>query len=165
MDVGEDMDGSAHSDDEARAGQLTCTDAGCSRFNRRERGHTCRVCARRTKPRPPLALYETLGYSAPPGQAAGNDPKRHGPGDEHLRTDRLQLQSGAWVTALAIASIIVMWLWLGPVFGVLFLVLTPLWIANVLLGGGLNDSPLEAFGRISRFRVSPESFLPERKRP
>lgn len=163
MDFGGDMDGASHGDDEVRPGQLTCPDPGCSRFNRHERGHTCRVCARRTKPRPPLELFETLGYAAPPRQASPNTPQPRGSGGPQHRPDRLQLQAGAWVTALAIASIIIMWLMVGPLVGVILLLVTPLWVANVLLGGGLNDSPLDGIGRLSRFRTAPERFLAERE--
>ncbi|MFF4901867.1 hypothetical protein [Streptomyces sp. NPDC001068] len=39
------------------------------------------------------------------------------------------------------------------------MVISPLWVANVLLGGGYDESPLYVFGRVSRFRTSPGRFL------
>lgn len=141
--------------DDARPGQLTCLNDGCHRFRRRERGRLCSACARRTRQRPRPDLFETLGYERSVDQPPAPAARRSGtPGP-----DRLQPTPAALTTALAVVSVIVFWLWLGPGAGITILVISPLWVTNVLLGGGYDESPLYVFGRVSRFRTSPGRFL------
>lgn len=141
--------------DEAGPGQLTCLNEGCHRFRRRERGRLCSVCAGRTRQRPGPDLFETLGYERSGDRSPAPQLRRfRGPGP-----DRLQPVPAAVTTALAVTSVIAFWLWLGPAAGITVLVLSPLWVTNVLLGGGYDESLLHVFGRVSRFRATPGRFL------
>jgi archaellum biogenesis protein FlaJ (TadC family) len=46
-----------------------------------------------------------------------------------------------------------------PLWGLgIMTILVGLYVANVALGGGLDETPLHAFGRVRRLRADPRSF-------
>jgi hypothetical protein len=109
------------------------------------------------RPAPPPDLFRTLGYSAPPqasGPAGGPVPAAPPARSPY----RLQPGRAGVAMAISVVQIVVLWLWRGPLFGLLWAVLCPLWILNVLLGAGLDDPAWEVFGRMRRFRATPETF-------
>jgi fatty acid desaturase len=75
------------------------------------------------------------------------------------RPDQLQVASGAVTVLLAIGFVVLLWMTAGAVLGIVLLLLSPLWIVNVALGGGFDDSPLDGIGRWRRFRSDPSNFF------
>jgi fatty acid desaturase len=75
------------------------------------------------------------------------------------RPDQLQVASGGVTVLLAVGCVVLLWMTAGAVLGIVLLLLSPLWILNVALGGGFDDSPLDGLGRWRRFRTDPSSFL------
>jgi hypothetical protein len=77
----------------------------------------------------------------------------------NMKPDCLQIASGAATAVLAVVLTIVLWAMWGAGLAVALLLLSPIWIINVSLGGGFNEPPLDAFGRLRRFRADPQAFF------
>src|SRR5262249_47431562 len=73
--------------------------------------------------------------------------------------DRLQVASAFVTMVFAAAAAGALWVFGGPAFGVAVAIVAPLWVVNVALGGGMNQSPLDCCGRVARFRKDPARLL------
>ena len=76
-----------------------------------------------------------------------------------MKPDRLQPASGAVTAAIAVILVIILFAKAGPILGILVLLACPFWIANVTLGGGMNEPLWNVFGRVQRYRNNRDGFF------
>jgi fatty acid desaturase len=80
--------------------------------------------------------------------------------DEASKREELQPASAIVALLGAIGSAVALWVLVGWWLGIIVLALMPLYVVNVALGGGFNDSPLDGISRFQPFRRNPRRFLP-----